>query len=175
MMVCAFWSIVLILDWSAAHDKLRLWLWQFMVVAVLLYMGHAVFFNHNTSILPFTDTLYCACNLLVFPLYHMYIKGLSVPHYLDNRRQLWHDRCILFLPALVIFLIIGVLYLMMSSAERSDFIETYFFDIHSAEYNATAEDSTDPEDRLVTLRAKDQLRFVRRDGSVGNEYMKDTH
>ena len=50
MMVCAFWSIVLILDWSAAHDKLRLWLWQFMVVAVLLYMGHAVFFNHNTSI-----------------------------------------------------------------------------------------------------------------------------
>ena len=59
--------------------------------------------------------------------------------------------------------------------QESDFIETYFFDIHSAEYHAPAEDSNDPEDRLVTLRAKDQLRFVRRDGSVGNEYMKDTH
>lgn len=127
MMVCAFWSIVLILDWSAAHDKLRLWLWQFMVVAMLLYVGHAVFFNHYTPVMPFTNTLYCACNLLVFPLYHVYIKGLSVPHYLDNRRQQWHDRCILFLPALVISFIIGVLYLMMSSAERNDFIETYLY------------------------------------------------
>lgn len=127
MMVCAFWSIVLILDWSAAHDKLRLWLWQFMVVAMLLYVGHAVFFNHYTTIVPFTNTLYCACNLLVFPLYYVYIKGLSVPHYLDNRKQQWHDRCILFLPALVISFIVGILYFMMSSAERSDFIETYLY------------------------------------------------
>lgn len=127
MMVCAFWSIVLILDWSAAHDKLRLWLWQFMVVAMLLYVGHAVFFNHYTTIVPFTNTLYCACNLLVFPLYHLYIKGLSVPHYLDNRKQQWRDRCILFLPALIISFIVGILYLMMSSTERSDFIETYLY------------------------------------------------
>ena len=127
MMVCAFWSIVLILDWSAAHDKLRLWLWQFMVVAMLLYVGHAVFFNHYTPVMPFTNTLYCACNLLVFPLYYVYIKGLSVPHYLDNRKQQWRDRCILFLPALIISFIVGILYLMMSSTERSDFIETYLY------------------------------------------------
>ncbi len=59
--------------------------------------------------------------------------------------------------------------------QETDFIKTYYFDIHSAEYHAPAEDSNDPEDRLVTLRAKDQLRFVRRDGSVGNEYLKNTH
>ena len=59
--------------------------------------------------------------------------------------------------------------------QESDFIETYFFDIHSAEYHAPVEDSNDPEDRLVTMRAKDRLRFVRRDGSVGNEYLKNIH
>ena len=59
--------------------------------------------------------------------------------------------------------------------QESDFYRTYYFDIHSAEYHAPAGDSNDPEDRLVTLRVKDHLRFVRRDGSVGNEYMKDTH
>ena len=59
--------------------------------------------------------------------------------------------------------------------QETDFIKTYYFDIHSAEYHAPAGDSNDPEDRLVTLRVKDHLRFVRRDGSVGNEYMKDTH
>ena len=56
-----------------------------------------------------------------------------------------------------------------------DFIKTYYFDIHSAEYHAPAEDSNDPEYKLVTLRAKDHLRFVRRDGSVGCEYLKNTH
>ena len=56
--------------------------------------------------------------------------------------------------------------------QESDFYRTYYFNIHSAEYHAPAEDSNDPEDRLVTMRAKDHLRFVRRDCSVGNEYLK---
>ena len=56
---------------------------------------------------------------------------------------------------------------------ESDFYRTAYFDIHSAEYHAPAGDSNDPEDRLVTLRVKDHLRFVRRDGSVGNEHLKD--
>ena len=56
--------------------------------------------------------------------------------------------------------------------QESEFYRTYFFDIHSAEYHALAGDSNNPEDRLVTMRAKDQLRFVRRDGSVGNESLK---
>ena len=59
--------------------------------------------------------------------------------------------------------------------QESDFYRTYYFDIHSAEYHAPAGDSNDPEYRLVTLRAKDHLRFVRRDGSVGCEYMKNPH
>ena len=59
--------------------------------------------------------------------------------------------------------------------QESDFYRTYYFNIHSAEYHAPAEDSNDPEDRLVTMRVKDHLRFVRRDGSVGNEYLKNTH
>ncbi len=59
--------------------------------------------------------------------------------------------------------------------QESDFYRTYYFNIHSAEYHAPAEDSNDPEYRLVTLRAKDHLRFVRRDGSVGCEYLKNTH
>ena len=54
----------------------------------------------------------------------------------------------------------------------SDFQKVWLTDIKSAEYHAPAEDSNDPEDRLVTMRAKDQLRFVRRDGSVGNESLK---
>ena len=63
---------------------------------------------------------------------------------------------------------------------KSDLRKTFFFDVYSAEYHAPAEDSNDPEDRLVTMHTKwhlfegyDHLLFLRRDGSVGTEYLKD--
>jgi hypothetical protein len=64
---------------------------------------------------------------------------------------------------------------------KSDFRKTYFFDLDSATYHAPPEDSTDPEDRFITMRVKwhlfegydDHLLFLRRDGTVGTEYLKD--
>ena len=64
---------------------------------------------------------------------------------------------------------------------KSDFRKTFFFDLYSAEYHAPAEDSNDPEDRLITMHVKlhlyesydDRLLFLRREGSVGTEYLKD--
>ena len=63
---------------------------------------------------------------------------------------------------------------------KSDFRKTFFFDLDSATYHAPPEDSTDPEDRFITMRVKwhlfegyDHLLFLRRDGTVGSEYLKD--
>ena len=63
---------------------------------------------------------------------------------------------------------------------KSDFRTTYFFDLNSATYHAPPEDSTDPEDRFITMRVKwhlfegydKHLLFLRRDGTVGTEYLK---
>lgn len=62
---------------------------------------------------------------------------------------------------------------------KSDFRKTFFFDLDSATYHAPPEDSTDPEDRFITMRVKwhlfegyDHLLFLRRDGTVGSEYLK---
>lgn len=64
--------------------------------------------------------------------------------------------------------------------QKSDFRKTFFFDLDSATYHAPSEDSTDPEDRFITMRVKwhlfegyDHLLFLRRDGTVGSEYLKD--
>ncbi len=63
--------------------------------------------------------------------------------------------------------------------QKSDFRKTFFFDLDSATYHAPPEDSTDPEDRFITMRVKwhlfegyDHLLFLRRDGTVGSEYLK---
>lgn len=64
--------------------------------------------------------------------------------------------------------------------QKSDFRKTFFFDLDSATYHAPPEDSADPEDRFITMRVKwhlfegyDHLLFLRRDGTVGSEYLKD--
>ena len=65
--------------------------------------------------------------------------------------------------------------------KKSDLRPTFFFDLYSAEYHAPAEDSNDPEDRLITMHVKwhlyesydDRLLFLRRNGTVGTEYLKD--
>ena len=71
--------------------------------------------------------------------------------------------------------------LEMLGMNDSDFVKTRFYDIYSAEYHAPAEDSNDPEDRLITMHVKwhlfegyDHLLFLRREGTVGTEYLKDT-
>ena len=62
----------------------------------------------------------------------------------------------------------------------SDFVKTRFYDIYSAEYHAPAVDSYDPNETIITIRTKwfvpegyAELRFLRRDGSVGIERLKD--
>ena len=63
----------------------------------------------------------------------------------------------------------------------SDFIKTRFYDIYSAEYHAPAGDSNDPRETIITIRTKwfvpessnATVLFLRRDGSVGIERLKD--
>ena len=63
----------------------------------------------------------------------------------------------------------------------SDFIKTRFYDIYSAEYHAPAEDSIDPYETIITIRPKwfapegsnARQPFLRREGSVGWDYLKN--
>ena len=69
---------------------------------------------------------------------------------------------------------------LLETLGMNDFIKTRFYDLYSAEYHAPAEDSYDPNETIITIRTKwfvpesdAQLRFLRRDGSVGIERLKD--
>ena len=64
--------------------------------------------------------------------------------------------------------------------KAGDFTKTRFYDIYSAEYHTPAVDSNDPNETIITIRqryvSEDDalLFFLRRDGSVEREYLKDT-
>ena len=77
MMVCAIFALELMLSWLRQHDAAQGWLALWALVAALLYSGHFVFFHHAHDLLPLSDTMYVACNLMVYPLYLIYISELT--------------------------------------------------------------------------------------------------
>lgn len=112
------------------HDTLLLMLMCFMAACTLLYLGHCVFFNRYYNLLPLTDTVYCTCNLLVFPLYYLYLRSLTVPHFLTDQRERRKGTFLMVLPALIVGTLIGLLYLSMDEAETTHFIDEYLYHDH---------------------------------------------
>lgn len=119
--VCTFWSVVLVLDVIRTRQRAKQRLAVYMVTATLLYLGHYVFFNHLHQLLPLSDTVYCTANLLVFPLYYLYLRELTVSH--NEGFRAW----IVLLPAVAVGLVIGVLYALMSHAELTSFFDNYLY------------------------------------------------
>ena len=121
MMVCAILSGLLGLSLLRKWDRPRFNLLLFMVAATCLYWAHGVFFYHQTELIPFSDSLYCFCNPVVFPLFLLYIEELTLRQ--PNRR--WHIACLL--PSVICFTTVAMLYTMMNQEETADFIEHHLY------------------------------------------------
>ena len=115
MLICIFWSVLLLLDWweQRTHAKARMVF--FMLTATILYGCHFVFFNHLYGWMPVIDAIYCMANLSVFPLYYLYIKEVTD----EQKRRHW--QVTLLIPALLAGLTTGALYLFMD--EPSNFLD----------------------------------------------------
>ncbi len=121
MLVCIFWSALLLLDWWEQRTRAKARLLFFMIAATALYGGHFIFFNHYYELFPFSDTIYCMANLAVFPLYYLYIKEVT--------EESWqkHWQVTLMLPALLIGVAVGTLYFLMDSQETQMFIDSFIY------------------------------------------------
>lgn len=124
MYVCAFWSVLILLDVVEKRQTSKKRLLAYMVAATLLYAGHYVFFGRMTAIQPVADTIYCTVNLAVFPLYYIYLKELTEPEW--NHRWQW----LLLVPAALAGLTVGLLYALMSPEETTQFIDEYLYHNH---------------------------------------------
>ncbi len=121
MLVCSFWTVLLLLDVMETHRPQKKMLLMFMVTSTLLYAGHFIFFSHYIQLIPFSDTIYCICNLLVYPLYFLYID-IMTEHPASRRILL-----ISLLPAAVFGAAVGTLYALMNTDETNLFIEDYLY------------------------------------------------
>ena len=119
--VCGTLTMVLLFDLIQWPQRSRCIMTIFMAVATLLYMGHFVYFTHETQLLPITDTIYCTCNPLVFPLYYVYIKSLTERHL-----HRWHVT-LLVLPAIICGIMVGIAYWQTPDETVILFINQYLF------------------------------------------------
>ena len=131
--VCGVLAMVLLLDQILWPQRARKMMMIFMISATLLYLGHCVYFLHETKLLPISDTIYCTCNPLVFPLYFLYIKSLT-----ELRTPLWHV-IILVLPAVVCGLAVGLAYWLTPNDAVEAFIDQYLYHSPSIMNNAKAD------------------------------------
>lgn len=121
MYVCTFWSVLLLVDVMNNRQTAKKRLLAYMLTTTALYACHYIFFNHQTTLIPFTNTVYTVANLAVFPLYYIYLKEVTEPAW--NHRWQW----LLLVPAAVGGLAVGTLYALMEPAERTTFINDYLY------------------------------------------------
>ena len=77
MFVCVFMTIQLGIEYIQHRNNTHLWLILWSVVAMVLYACHFAYFNRIEHFFPVWDTVYSVCNLLVFPLYLIYISEIT--------------------------------------------------------------------------------------------------
>ena len=134
--VCATLTAVMLVELLQRPTRALRALTVFMATATLLYFCHSVFFCRELAVVPFTNSLYCACNLLVFPLYYIYIMCLT-----SFRIPLWQI-IVLVAPGICCGLAVGVLYMLMSPTEIAHFIDNYLYNDHPANYGLASVQTT---------------------------------
>ena len=124
LMVCVVMVVQLTLTYRRRTDKAIRWLLLWAIATLLLYGCHFIYFNHFSDLLPFSDTLYVALNLTVYPLFLLYISAITDRKPLSQQKRfLWSA----FMPPVTAGIIVGGLYGAMDAGEAKAFITSYLY------------------------------------------------
>ena len=119
LMVCVVMVIQLALTYWQRMNKAIRWLLRWAMATLLLYGCHFIYFNHFNDLLPYSDTLYVALNLMVYPLFLLYISEITDRTPLSQQKRfLW----LVFLPPFIIGAMVGCLYIAMDAGDIKTFI-----------------------------------------------------
>lgn len=119
--VTLFWSIAL--HTNPRHQTVpRLFLSKFMLIAFVVYVSHFFFYSPLPKIYIYIDPFYQFASLLVYPVYHLYFRLLTV----DSAFSLKKHWIYLLAPTLLF-----ILYLMGAIFSDKAEYEKWIFDKNS--------------------------------------------
>ena len=118
--ITILWSFVLLTS-SPKNNKAKFFLGIFMLAVFGLFLSHVFYFKKQVAYYWYFDLVFIFCALCVYPLYYCYIKLLTV----ETKLNIKNIR--LFLPAVVLFSISAIDYLLMSTEQRQLYVVEILF------------------------------------------------
>ena len=112
-----FWAVLLFFM-DKKQNAARMMLCVFMCVSCLLYVSHYFFFQRICQVYAVFDGTYVGCSLAVYPLFHIYIRLLTVDRVFSFQKHIWY----LAIPLLFMILIYGG-YLFLSKEQSIEYVK----------------------------------------------------
>ena len=135
VIVCSLNTMMLLLNWRRQPNSVVGWLTVWSVATMLLYACHFLYFQHATEFLPVSDSLYTVCNLVVYPLYLIFISEQTDLQPLSSKPLMVGGVWVLgLLGGVIIF----TLYAVMDESETHEFINTFLYHDRSDGLEGTA-------------------------------------
>jgi len=113
------WLILFFLD--RRKNAAKRFLTLFLSVALVNYITHYFYFNHNYEVYRILDSVWVFTSLAVYPLYYYYIRLLTKDLKADLKWS-W-----ILLPAIILALFSTFIYLLMSPEETEIFIHEILY------------------------------------------------
>ncbi len=120
MFSALFWAAILLLN-KKKGDSAKTVLGNLMLMAFLLDLSMAVFYQQQYDIYAYFEPLNIFCSISIFLFFFWYIKLLTTEPTIELR-NLW-----LFFPGLLFASIDIIIYLLMDETERMNYIHNYIF------------------------------------------------
>lgn len=122
--VTLFWVILLNLP-SRNSTTAKKFLGKFMIFAFIVYLSHLFFYLPFDNIYPYFDSIYQFASLMVFPMYYIYLRLLTV----DETFSIKQHFPVLILPfTLFILYSIGIIFSDFSELKIWIYDRNAFFD-----------------------------------------------
>jgi len=109
--VTLFWSIALAGN-KVKHSVPRVFLSKFMFVPLIIYICHFLYFRPFPTIYPYFDILLQFASLIVFPMYHVYFRLLTVDEKFD-----WIKHGRYFIPATLVSIAYAIIVFLAPKIE----------------------------------------------------------
>ncbi len=114
--VTLFWALVLTFQ-NRKQQVPKLFLGRFMFVAFIIYLSHLFYFTGRLEVYYYLDSIYTLASLMVYPLYHIYVRLLTVDKWLSvNKHGIY-----LIIP-LMVFIMHLTGYLLMEREEAMHYL-----------------------------------------------------
>lgn len=111
-----FWSLIFFIQ-IGKTDKSKINLGILMLMAFILYISHAIFFNNYYKIYSYIEFIYIFSRLSLYPLYYFYLLSLST-NKIVSKQQLIH-----FVPALVFSIAIFIITMILTPEEQVIYVK----------------------------------------------------